>query len=166
MNFFVPVFFPLHESTCQTSFKPVRYLHLKSVHCVSVMDAGFFPYHESSVLNIAVFEVELSNTVYLCSCSSIVDQTFTSVFQCFFFGDLFCELSSRRFVLFLHVEISNPIENLFQEALSAKTVLSFNKNSLFSKEFVVSSSLTPILPGCEFHHGCFGALNVTSVFES
>jgi hypothetical protein len=93
---------------------------------VFVVDHILFPDLESTILQITVAEVELPEVVQLRTLSCVVDKAVTTVLKVLLFRNFEKELISDVLKLILDIVIFDGIEDLLEESLSAKALLSLH----------------------------------------
>ena len=147
MDAFISSLLPLHEGPVQAALVLINQPQFKSIHVVAVVLDVFFPGDQSFILDVAVSEVSLSQSMVLSLGSSLLGEALPLVLQFFTFWDFGLKDFSRRLELMIHVAEFNRVEALFQESFSSYTFNIAHKSLFSGKEFVLAALFTPVFPG-------------------
>ena len=122
VDFLVLALLPLHEGPAETALVLVDQAHLDTVHAVTVELAILLPGHQCLVLDVAVLEIRLAQSIVLRLCSSLLGKALSLVLKFLTLRNLGLKHHSCLFELHLSVAKSNRVEALLKQALSPHTL--------------------------------------------
>ena len=118
MNPFVSSFLHFLEGPIESALMLVDQSDFDSVHAVIVEFSSISPYHEGTILLVAVSEVALSHGVVLGLCSGLLLQAFLLVLKLFTFRDFLLQHGPSGLEFVLGISELDGIETLFEQPLS------------------------------------------------
>ena len=147
---------PLHQGLSLPLVVSVDQALLHSVHNMVVIGAGVLPDQHGPVHHVAVAEIALPEHVEFAAGGRVLNQTCLSVLELFSFGDLRLEKIARHLKLVLNVAELHRIIALFHQSFHSESLNLIDEGLFLLVVLVLSCSVTPVLPRCEFKVRCLG----------